>query len=536
MKTFNTKRLLLVALLTFAAAAITAGQASATTLTVCPSGCAFTQIAPALAAAKNGDTIQVAAGTYNGGFTIDKSVKLAGAGPSQTIISGGGPAITIGSFGATSEPTVSIDAVKITGGATHSSPESTLFAGKEGVIALGGGIEIPPNADFSGGATVAISNSVITDNRVAPSDTVGFGFAIAAGGGIDNWGTVSLASTTVSNNHADTTAGIAEGAGIHNELAGLTLSNISISGNQATASGPTGFIVDAGGICIGGLGFLGNLGFGGGTLTISNSSVTDNSATLTDVLPFGVVPSGGIHANGDAQAMTISNTTITGNTATMTNSVGDAFAFSGGLHNDIQNLNNVTLSNDVIDDNSVHSTTLTGSSGDAFGGSGAGEIGGTLSNVRLTGNTVNVSSVAANANAAGGATVFDGGTITNSLISDNHIHASSPLGSVMVRGGGIDVAVSLTLRNSTVRANTVNASGASGSAFGGGIFDVAFPDGPDGPPGGALVLQSSNVTGNTLSETAGILLQGGGIYLHDEPIKLTNSVIAQNIPDQCFGC
>src|SRR5207253_568132 len=127
----------------------------------------------------------------------------------------------------------------------------------------------------------------------------------------------------------------------------------------------------------------------------------------------------------------------------------------------------------------------------------------------------------------------DGGTITNSLISNNHIHASAPLGSVDVSGGGLNLFGPTTLRNSTVLANTVDASGASGTVFGGGIFDIPFPFGPDGPPGGPLVLQNSNVTANTLSG-AGLTLHGGGIYLQDEPITLTHSLITQNVPDQCF--
>ena len=62
-------------LLAFALAAFLAvgvGSAAAATLKVCPSGCAYTTIPAALAAAQSGDTIQVAAGTYAGGFTIDK--------------------------------------------------------------------------------------------------------------------------------------------------------------------------------------------------------------------------------------------------------------------------------------------------------------------------------------------------------------------------------------------------------------------------------------------------------------------------------
>src|SRR5262249_51861733 len=144
------------------------GQASAARLSVCASGCPYVQLAPALAAAHDGDTIRLGPGTYDGGVTIDVSVRLVGAGAGRTIISGGGPVLTIGEFGASTEPTVSIEGVTITGGIARSSPESTPFTGQEGVFAAGGGVEIPPNADFSGGATVTIASSVITGNRVAP--------------------------------------------------------------------------------------------------------------------------------------------------------------------------------------------------------------------------------------------------------------------------------------------------------------------------------------------------------------------------------
>ena len=77
-----------------------AEPALAATLTVCPHGCQFSQIAPAVAAAKSGDTIQVGPGTYAGGVTIGISVHLAGAGPGATIIRGGGSVLTIGAFGA----------------------------------------------------------------------------------------------------------------------------------------------------------------------------------------------------------------------------------------------------------------------------------------------------------------------------------------------------------------------------------------------------------------------------------------------------
>src|SRR4029453_4989544 len=92
--------------------------ASAATLEVCQRGCPYTQLGPALAAAQRGDTITIGAGPSAGGVTIDVSVKLVGAGSGATIISGGGPVLTIGVADAPSEPTVTIEGVTVTGGGT----------------------------------------------------------------------------------------------------------------------------------------------------------------------------------------------------------------------------------------------------------------------------------------------------------------------------------------------------------------------------------------------------------------------------------
>ena len=101
-------------------------------------GC-YRTIQAALDAASDGDTIRVSAGTFAGGITITKSVRLLGSGAKSTIIRGGGSVITIGEFGAAVEPTVAISGVTVTGGYATSSPESVPFVGQDGVIALGGG-------------------------------------------------------------------------------------------------------------------------------------------------------------------------------------------------------------------------------------------------------------------------------------------------------------------------------------------------------------------------------------------------------------
>ena len=511
------------------------GRASAATLNVCPSGCPYAQLAPALAAAKDGDTIKIAPGTYAGGVTIDVSVKLVGAGAGQTVISGGGPVLTIGAFGESTEPTVSIDGVTITGGVTRSSPESTPFVGQEGVFAAGGGVEIPPNADFSGGATVTITNSVITGNRVAPTDTVPFGppcpsgpcpFAFAGGGGIDSWGTLTLANTTISNNRVGSASGLstlasdAQGGAMISRLDALTIKNSVISDNAASATAPNGRFAEGGGIFA-----------PGGTLTISDSAVTGNSALLEASLPNTVellAQSGGIFIAENRA--TITATTISGNSAAMTNTAGDATAFSGGVN--VGSEVEFRMSNSVIADNRVNSATLTGSQGNAEGDTGGGALLGTVTNTRISGNTVTVSSAAGDAFAAiGGLLQF--GSLTNSVVSNNHLHASSPTGSVSVIGAGVIVAEhTLTLRNTTVSGNTGDASGPSGFARGGGIYDGPFFD----IAGSPLVLMNSSVTGNVLTGSAGITLQGGGLYIQNQPLTLTHSVIAGNSPDQCYGC
>lgn len=496
-------------------------------------GC-FATLQAALDAAGDGDTIKIAPGTFAGGVTILKSVELVGAGADQTVLSGGGPVLTIGEFGATSEPTVSIRGVTITGGITRSS-WAAQFNG-DGVVALGGGIEIPPNANFDGGATVTIRNSAITGNRVAPSATVPSGipcpggdcpFALASGGGIDSWGTLTLEGTTVSDNRVGTASGLSDlasdavGGAIASRLGPLRIDGSVISGNQASAAGPNARFAEGGGVYA-----------PGGSLRMTNSAVTGNGALLEASLPDTVellAQSGGMFI-GSGPA-TIIASRIAKNSIAMTNSVGDATAFSGGLN--VGPEVDFRMSNSVIADNEV-SSAATGSQGDAEGDTGGAALVGKVTNTRISGNTVTVSSTAGDAFAAiGGLLQF--GSLTNSTVSRNRLRATSPNGSAGAVGGGVMVAEnSLTLTNTTVSGNTSVVTGQDGLGQGGGIYDGPTPF--EGLEGSELVLVNSKVTGNSLSGSAGATLQGGGLYLQNQPLALTHSIVAGNSPDQCFGC
>jgi hypothetical protein len=139
------------------------------------------------------------------------------------------------------------------------------------------------------------------------------------------------------------------------------------------------------------------------------------------------------------------------------------------------------------------------------------------------------------ANAGAGAIVtaaFERMTISDSVISANRLTAMSTTGSSTVEGGGIANIGVLTLRNTSVADNRTAASGSSGSARGGGIFNGSAPD---GPPSVRLALVDSAVRHNSLTATPGITVQGGGLFTLF-PVTLRNSVIAQNAPDQCYGC
>jgi hypothetical protein len=522
---------------TSASANVRALPASGANLCVGSGAGCLPTIKAALDAAHDGDTIHVGPGTFAGGFTIAKSIRLVGSGARSTVIRGGGTVVTIGTFGATLEPTVLISGVTITGGISRSSPLSVAWTGEEGVIALGGGVEIPSNADFSGGATVTIADSVIRDNRVAAAKTVPSGgaacpdgpctLALAAGGGVDNWGTLTLTNTTVADNKVGTASGLsalasdADAGGIVSWQGSLILDDSTVSGNRASATAPNGRFAEAGGI------------FAlGGDLTMIDSAVIDNRASLEASLPDSVdmaAIGGGMHIAGGVSSATISGTTISGNSVSMTNAVGYANAFSGGLHSDIE----TELHGDVIADNHVISTTLAGSTSFAVGDSGAGEIlSGALTDTRLSGNSVTVRSSGVFAGAIAGAIVFRG-ALRNVVITDNRVVVSAPEGGVFVAGGGlVEDYGGVSLTDSSVSRNSVEATGLGGSALGGGIFDAAIEN---GPPGGPLSLTRVSVTRNVVSGGPGLTVQGGGIFT-DNVVTLKDSVIAKNAPDQCVGC
>ena len=510
----------------------------------------FATLQKAVDAANDGGVILVGPGTFAGGVSIDKSVEVIGSGASRTIIKGGGPVLTIGKAFAQSEPKVTISKVKITGGRTTSSPLSKKFVDKKNVIALGGGIAIPPGKfikakeRFTAGATVKVTDSVISDNRVGPSATVPFGppcpggpcpFAYAGGGGIDNWGALTLERTDVSDNLAAGVASDADGGGIDSPQGSLNLFESTITSNRAIVGVPNGRFAEGGGIFTGGI-FSNEAPV---AVRIRGGSISQNEASLRSKLPYFVGDGKGstidMSANGAGAhlgggSISISHARLNENKVGVDDPKGEPNAFDAALS--IGADSKLDLSHSKIEDNRakarVGSSEHVGGSGGAFGigspprSSHAPQI---VSHVRFTGNTTLVTSEHGVALASPGAIENGNATrITRSVISGNRVEARSAHGSADATGAGISSYDGrLMLQHDLIEDNHAKATGPEGYARGGGIWN-----------GSHLTLEYTRVIGNTLSASPGLTVQGGGLFT-TFPVTLVHSRIAHNHPDQCAG-
>jgi hypothetical protein len=534
-------------------AACVAGGAAAharAAATICVgggNGC-YQALQPAFDAAHDGDTITIAPGTFDGGVTVDASVKIVGAGAGKTIIKGGGPVLTIGEFGADGgdKLTVSISGVTITGGVNAPSPDDPSASNVGG-----GGIDIPPSASTVG-ATVTIRDSVITGNRATPTATIDSGDpcpgggdcpnATGFGGGIVDVGRLTLIHSVVSDNLAGgPLASDAAGGGIWTATFGgpgaLTLIDSTVTGNKAKVTAPNGRFASGGGIKV----------QDGEAFTVRDSTVSDNIASVSNTYSGDVnmfVESGGIHVSGFGTA-TIEGSRITGNTTLADDpgtSVGavDA-ALAVGFSDFCACGQTLDLKDSVISNNHAitnAASTDNGPDGDAV------EIDSqaTVSDTQITDNTATVATQVSSPGSVAAMGAFfafdnDAGSIvmTDSAIDGNTVTTSSKSGPAIIQGGGLTNGGSLDLRNVEIKGNSADAEGDGGLNQGAGIWN-GEPFGPGNSPPPQLTLDNTSVMKNVLTGSAGVTLQGGGLFTLGFPISSTNTTIEKNVPDQCYGC
>ena len=284
------RRLRFACLILFAAALLTAQPAAAAIHVVTDLGDSGGpgQLRDIIAASVAGDTILVPAGTIvlaDGQLVIDKDLVIIGASRFLTVIDGAGLGRV---FHVTSTAHAAISGLTIRNGVPAASPFVGGGIQNDGSLDLvevvvedcrsegGGGIWNSPGASMTLQATTVRRNST-------------YGMT-ASGAGITNWGTLSIAQSTISANHAAGNSSSAQGGGI--QSAGrLTIVNSTISGNRADAN------------------------YGGGihliptasSLSLTNVTITDNEAES-----YG----GGLGVGGTSGvAYTLVNTIISGNRA-----------------------------------------------------------------------------------------------------------------------------------------------------------------------------------------------------------------------------
>nr|WP_319372421.1 DUF11 domain-containing protein [uncultured Methanobacterium sp.] len=291
-----------------------------------------------------------------------------------------------------------------------------------------------------------------------------------------NSGMVTIINFTIQN-------GISTNGGGINNIGDLTITNTTLKDNTATS---TEVDVYGGGI------------YNEGTLTINNSNITNNTATGANNA-YG----GGIYNSG---TLIINNSIITNNTVTTSNGYADG----GGISNEF---GTVTINNNIIANNTA---TTTGSGEDVYGGG--------ISNSFIGDLTINNSLIINNTATGSGGDVYGGGisnwgaflTINHSIIGMNT--ATSPEEDVY--GGGISNNGDSTITNTTLKDNTATSTG--GDVYGGGIYNE-----------GTLNITNSNIINNTAVGVNNAF--GGGIYNENYGILTANfNRIVNNSPNAIY--
>ncbi len=212
----------------------------------------YTTIQAAITAASSGDTIYVAAGTYNEDITLKNGVSVLGAGAATTTIQGTGSTsvVNVGSINSTT----TLDGFTITGGAAS----------------FGGGMH-----DDGGSPTV--SNCIFTGNEAGSG---GAGIYI-----INNPASPRIINCVFENNTSYGTGG-AIGC---RSLSFPTIANCIITGNTAASNGGAIYISST------------------SQPTIINNTIVSNTAGSNG---------GAIYVDGSSAVPTVTNNIIASNSAT----------------------------------------------------------------------------------------------------------------------------------------------------------------------------------------------------------------------------
>lgn len=391
-----------------------------------------------------GDTIMVAAGTYQEVVTISINLTLVGHDASDTLLDGGGTMgnlLTVSSGAKVKASNFGIQNAKLVGdagAAVLNSGNLTLLHINIQHNHTGSGSTPNDNgAGFYNQGKLKVRFALITDNHAdnnggafynTPSHSLTISNAIIEsgsafhGGAIYNEsGTVTVKNTSILQNNAT-----ASGGAIYNYNSGATMTLTGVDLSQNSAPGNGGAIAN----------------YLGPTLTLSNSVSSQNHAN-----------NGGFVWNGQNAHVSLNNAMLDNNTAVTS---------GGALYNSQSSttavLTNVTIKNSTAPDGagiyneSSASATLTNVT---LGANTASHFGGGLANTNGASATLTNVTLSSNGASAGG-DIYNTGTATlkNTILANSTAGGNCGGNLVTSHGHNLDSANNCALAGSHDQINT----------------------------------------------------------------------------------
>jgi predicted outer membrane repeat protein len=495
----------------------------------------YSTITLAIAAASNGDTISVSAGTYSENIDYgSKVITIQGAGAGTTTIQGSGsnaPVVTFANSGLTASAV--LDGFTINNSASNSltwgvSITNSASPTLKNLVLKGNAVplDVDGGAIYISGATATIQDSIIGDSTARNQADEGAGIYAT---GLT--GTLTISGTTFLDNYVDYRGGAIRITG--SPSYGLSMTGGSFDSNDADYGGAI-YIDNSGSATFNGTDFTGNTATQGGNVVYAdNNPINLINGTVSSNISGGPNSDGAFYLHSSSATFSANGTSFSGNNAR-----------SGGVIYATGNTGNITLTNTPFTNNSgtgyggainINNTASTDFTTLAISGVSSifdnndttADYGGAIyaqyANVSLTNGeikysdcnqygagiymsgtsshtlTVDGASLTYNGVTAGGSAIYVSTsgpvTINNATIENNDTaYRSSGAGLHLEATSGAS-----TISNSNIRYNTVGASGA-------GIYYSTDQT-------ASLTLTNTNVDSNTIDVPT---MDGGGMYLAQE--------------------
>jgi hypothetical protein len=424
-------------------------------------------------------------------FTSDGSLTIQGD-PISDILTTTGP--HTGSYidGGNSSNSNSICAASATTESIFSITGGTSTVNFSDFIIMGGLVsDKGAGILFDDEDTLTLTDMTLKENKVSSTDSSTiYGAAVHMGG--ESTATITD-SKFDSNSITSTGQGWVEGGAMYFESGTLSISGTKFTNNSATAST---------GDCLGGALHVSMASEVATTVTISDSSKFSSNSCTTDALSFGGAFALGIYSLVSADInVTIEDSTFDAN------SISGEGVYGGQVY--LDSADEITISDSSFSNGTATATTGSQAYGGAISFDAVAAV--SISKSSFTDNTV--TSSASSAGSYGGALCFCEGfvsmelgdiAISQSVFSGNTATATGSSSGAF--GGGIytDEIDSIAITNSTISGN--KASGASKS-LGGGLFvkELDADDNLDGMKLSFVTIANNSVSGATTNT-------GGGFY------------------------